>query len=377
VAGIYLHIPFCKSKCPYCNFFSVASIKYRDDFLAALGIEISLNQNYLKGQTVNTIYFGGGTPSLLEPHEISSILDALHRQYPVDRDAEITLEANPDDVTASKLEEWKGLGINRLSIGVQSFFDEDLRYLSRVHDGKQSEKAVRLSQEKGFVNLSVDFIYGMPVLTDQHLEKNLEMAVNMGIPHISAYSLTIEPKTAMDILIRKNKMQGPDEEKVAGQFMFVMQFLAGCSYEHYEISNFCLPGMYSKHNSAYWKGGHYLGLGPSAHSYNGNSRQWNIENMIQYTSLINSQKTYFETEELTAVQKYNEYIMTSLRTKWGISLAKIRQDFGEEIVSRFRSDVTLYISKGEIEESGGIYTLTGKGKLFADGISTGLFLDND
>jgi len=188
-------------------------MKYRDAFLVALGTEISLNQNYLKGQSVNTIYFGGGTPSLLEPQKIFSILDALHCHYPIDRDAEITLEANPDDITASKLEEWKGLGISRLSIGVQSFFDEDLRYLARVHDGKQSEKAVRLSLEKGFTNLSVDFIYGMPVLTDQHLEKNLKMVVNMGVPHISAYALTVEPKTALDILIRKNKMQGPDEEK--------------------------------------------------------------------------------------------------------------------------------------------------------------------
>jgi oxygen-independent coproporphyrinogen-3 oxidase len=352
-------------------------MKHRDTFLAALGTEISLSQNYLKGQSVETIYFGGGTPSLLKQAEISSVLDNIHRLFSVGSGAEITLEANPDDVTSARLEEWDSVGINRLSIGVQSFFNEDLRYLGRVHDGKQSERAVLLSLDKGFTNLSVDFIYGMPVLTDQRLEKNLEKAVRLGIPHISAYALTVEPKTALDILIRKNQIQGPGEEKVASQFMLVMQFLAGFSYEHYEISNFCLPGMYSRHNSAYWNGEHYLGLGPSAHSYNGISRQWNIENIIQYSNLINTQKPYFEVEKLSEVQKHNEYIMTSLRTKLGISLAKIRDGFGEETASRFKIQALPYITAGDIEESDGVYTLTGKGKLFADGISAGLFLDND
>lgn len=377
MAGIYLHIPFCKSKCPYCNFYSVASVKHRKDFLKALGKEISSSGSYLQDQPVNTVYFGGGTPSLLDKKEIGSVMDDLYSHFNLSSGTEITFEANPDDITPLKLEELKSLGINRLSIGVQSFFNEDLEYLGRSHDGKQSERSVLTALEKGFTNLSIDFIYGMPCSNGNHLAKNLEKAVNLNIPHISAYALTIEPKTPMDILIRKNKIRGPDEGKAASQFMFVMKFLTDNSYEHYEISNFCLPGMYSRHNSSYWSGEHYLGLGPSAHSFNGNSRQWNISNITQYVSLVNSQQAYFEMEELTAVQKFNEYIMTSIRTKWGVSPAKIRRDFGEKAFFYFLSCVAPYIRAGQIEEKEGVYTLGTKGKLFADGISAALFMDDD
>ena len=276
MAGIYLHIPFCKSKCPYCNFFSVASIKAVEEFLPALKKEISLQQHYLGNQKIETLYFGGGTPSLIKPSAINRILEQIQNSFAVEKTAEITLEANPDDITVASLEAWHNAGINRLSIGVQSFNDADLKYLGRIHSGAQAEKSVQLALEHGFNHLSVDFIYGMPTLSDSAFADNLEKAVSLQIPHISAYALTTEPKTAMDVMIRKQQMQGPDEETAASQFRYLMQYLGSRGYEHYEISNFCLPGKYSRHNSSYWKGDHYLGLGPSAHSFNGISRQWNV-----------------------------------------------------------------------------------------------------
>jgi oxygen-independent coproporphyrinogen III oxidase len=334
-------------------------------------------RDYTGGQAISTVYFGGGTPSLLPDGEVFSILDALNKLYTLSPAAEITLEANPDDVSSERLDEWRSAGINRLSLGVQSFFDEDLLYLGRVHNGIQAERSVLLSLDKGFTSLSVDFIYGMPVLSDDHLERNLTRAVDLGIPHISAYALTVEPKTALDSLIRKNKTQGPDDEKAASQFMMVMNLLGSFDYEHYEISNFCLPGKYSRHNSAYWNGEHYLGLGPSAHSYNGISRRWNISSITQYSSLVSADQPFSETEVLTPAQKHNEYIMTSLRTKWGTSPGRIRDEFGEENAARFRALAKIHIDSGDLTESDGNYILTSRGKLFADAISAGLFLDNE
>ena len=377
MAGIYLHIPFCKSKCPYCNFFSVASIKAVEEFLPALKKEISLQQYYLGNQKIETLYFGGGTPSLIKPSAINRILEQIQNSFAVEKTAEITLEANPDDITVASLEAWHNAGINRLSIGIQSFNDADLKYLGRVHSGAQAEKSVQLALEHGFNHLSVDFIYGMPTLSDSAFADNLEKAVSLQIPHISAYALTTEPKTAMDAMIRKQQMQGPDEETAASQFRYLMQYLGSRGYEHYEISNFCLPGKYSRHNSSYWKGDHYLGLGPSAHSFNGISRQWNVNGISRYTSLVNAGESHFETEVLSPSQRYNEYVMVSLRTIWGTSLDHIKQEFGEGPASYFKDLASHFLISKDMIEHDGIFTLSENGKLFADKISSDLFLDND
>lgn len=375
MAGIYLHIPFCKSKCPYCNFFSVASLRSKTAFVEALLLETDLQRNYLGRRQVSTIYFGGGTPSVLEASELCLILSKLNETFSISPDAEITLEVNPDDVTLQNLDSWLNAGINRLSIGVQSFSDKDLKYLGRIHSGKQSELALKLALEKGFSDLSADFIYGLPVQSDDAFAINLEKAVNLGIPHISAYALTVEPDTAMDIMIRKGRLQEPNDEEQSRQFSFLMEFLRSRGYEHYEISNFCLPGYYSKHNSSYWKAEPYLGLGPSAHSFNGASRQWNVSGISKYCQQVSQGRDFFESEVLSQGQKYNEYVMVSLRTMWGSHISHITTEFGEDMASYFITQARAYILTGDIIENNGIYTLSDKGKLFTDKISSDLFLD--
>jgi len=377
MAGIYIHIPFCKSKCPYCNFFSVASLKSEDVLLKALHSELSLRKEYLGDQRVSTIYFGGGSPSILSPSKICGLIEKFSSAFRIDENAEVTLEANPDDITAQKLREWENIGINRLSIGIQSFEDIDLKYLGRVHSGEQAERSVKLALENGFQNLSVDFIYGIPTLTDDVFLKNLEKVFALKLPHISAYALTVEPKTALEVMIRKNNITGPDEEKTISQFRLLMQYLGACNYEHYEISNFSLPGWYSQHNTSYWQGGHYLGLGPSAHSFNGVSRQWNPSGINRYADLVYSGMSHFETELLTMPQKYNEYVMTSLRTIWGTSLEHIRIIFGENLASYFKNQALPYLLSSDLLEHNGVFTLSNKGKLFADSISSDLFIDDD
>ncbi|MEI6883996.1 MAG: radical SAM family heme chaperone HemW [Bacteroidota bacterium] len=375
MAGIYLHIPFCKSKCPYCNFFSVASLSSKTAFVEALLLEMDLQRNYLGGRLVSTIYFGGGTPSVLEATELCLILSKLNETFSISPDAEITIEVNPDDVTAQNLESWLHTGINRLSIGVQSFSDKDLKYLGRIHSGKQSELALKLALEKGFSDLSADFIFGLPGQSDDDFAINLERAVNLGIPHISAYSLTVEPDTAMAVMIRKGLLQEPDDEEQSRKFSFLMEYLRSRGYEHYEISNFCLPGYYSKHNSSYWTAEHYLGLGPSAHSFNGASRQWNVSGISKYCRQLSQGMDFFESEVLSQGQKYNEYVMVSLRTMWGSHINHIATEFGEDMASYFIIRARAYIITGDMIENNGIYTLSDQGKLFADKISSDLFLD--
>jgi len=375
LAGIYLHIPFCRRKCHYCNFFSQASLKYREPLLEALGEEIFLQRDYLAGKPVQSLYLGGGTPSLMEPGEIGKLLAAIRGTYPVEADAEITIEVNPDDVTPAVLAAYRKGGINRISIGVQSFFDEDLDYLNRIHNGQQSALCIRQAQEAGFTNISADLIFGFPTLTGSRLEENLKRLVDFNIPHISAYALTVEPKTALDVLIRKKKLPAPVEEDVVSHFRILMQVMKDNGYEHYEISNFCKNGLYSFHNSNYWKGEHYLGLGPSAHSFNGISRQWNIASVIQYCEMIRRKERHYETELLAPEQQYNEYVMVSLRTMWGCSLDKIRQEFGEETATRTSQVADRFIRSGLLREQDGIYFLTDEGKIFADRIAMELFAD--
>ena len=376
MSGIYIHIPFCKRKCHYCNFFSLASLKYKERFLNALKEEIYIRRNYLENHPVESIYFGGGTPSILDSSEIEGILETIYTYFNPQKDCEITLEANPDDINPVLLRDYKKIGINRISIGIQSFFDEDLQYLNRIHSAKRAEGSIIQAREAGFSNLSLDLIYGIPTLTSEKWKKNLEKAFSLDAPHISAYSLTVEPKTALDLLIRRNKLPAPVEEKVLEQFRILLASMNEREFEHYEISNFCKSGNYSRHNSMYWNGSPYLGLGPSAHSYNGHSRQWNISNLVHYIDSVSRKELFFESEELTLIQKYNEYVMVSLRTMWGCNLSFIENHFGQKSSEHFVRLVERYVNSGEVILNGSTYYLTDEGKLFADGIASDLFLES-
>ena len=282
MAGIYIHIPFCKQKCHYCNFYTVISQKHRDQFVPAILKELDERKDYLEDKTIQTVYFGGGTPSVLDVQEISQIIDRIDRLFELKKDAEITLEANPDDLTAEKLLAWKNeTPVNRLSMGVQSFSDADLHYLNRVHTARESIQSIETAIASGFNNITIDLIYGIPTLTNEQWRKNLDTFFSFGLPHLSSYALTVEPKTVLNTLIAKNKMQSVNEEQMVQHFEILLEKTGQHHFTHYEISNFAKEGFYSKHNSIYWLGGHYLGIGPSAHSFNGVSRQWNVANMKQ------------------------------------------------------------------------------------------------
>lgn len=371
MAGIYLHIPFCRQACHYCNFHFSTSLARKNDFISALLKEIPLRKNYLEGEAVETIYFGGGTPSLLAKEETGTILHALHSQFSVVPGAEITLEANPDDITSTLLRGWRQAGINRLSIGVQSFFEEDLRWMNRAHDAKQALECIRLAQEEGFENISIDLIYGGPTLPDPHWRQNVERAIAFGVPHLSCYALTVEPRTALDTLIRKHAVADVSPEDQARQFLLLMDWMATAGYEHYEISNFARPGHRSRHNSAYWQGKKYLGLGPSAHSYDGLSREWNVANNAKY---IAEPGLVSEREVLTADQQLNEYIMISLRTAEGIDLVTLAERFGPRRTEELLQRAEKYISGAKLKLVAESLRLTREGKLLADGIAADLFI---
>lgn len=375
MAGIYLHIPFCRRKCHYCNFFSLASVKHLDLFPGALVREAELQRGYLQGAQVNTIYFGGGTPSMLPAEAVSQILDALGRNFTVAPGAEITLEANPDDLDGPKLQALRRAGINRLSIGIQSFHEADLVYLNRTHTPEHSMGVVRAAREAGFDNLSIDLIFGIPTLSDKGWEENLDRAFSLAMPHISAYALTVEPRTALEVMIRQGKASEPKDEASARQFGMLMQRMEAHGYLQYEISNFCLPGFESRHNSSYWSGEPYLGLGPSAHSYNGTSRRWNVSNLSEWIAGVNAGESRFEEETLTPVQRHNEFVMTSLRTLRGCDPMRLALLAGDEAAAVFRKRARRYLDSGDMVVEDGIYRLTGRGKLFADGISADLFID--
>ena len=319
MAGIYIHIPFCRRKCHYCNFFSLASEKLKVPFIAALKKEIELTRAYLGGEPVNTIYFGGGTPSVYEPAVLQEILELLiSSPSPVkegNEQREITLELNPEDVTESYVDALKKTWFNRFSLGIQSFFDEDLVSLNRSHSAEQAKKAVALLLQAGYDNISIDLIYGIPTSTPERWMKNLETAFSLGVPHISAYALTVEAKTPLAWMIGKQKMPPVSDEMQVDQFKTLMIETLQNGYLQYEISNFCKPGRHAVHNTSYWNGIPYLGLGPSAHSYDGTSRRWNISNLSKYIEGVENGERLFEEETLTAEQKYNEYVMTSLRTR--------------------------------------------------------------
>lgn len=374
MAAIYIHIPFCRSKCHYCNFFSVASKKLKEGFLPALLSEAQLQKDYLSGEPVDTIYFGGGTPSMLDTEEIRDILEVLCKCHPVANDAEITIEANPDDVLPAKAERWKRAGINRISLGIQSFCEGDLRYLNRVHDRESALKAPAVLKESGFENISIDLIYGIHGMTETSWNNNLEIFFSLEIPHLSAYSLTVEKGTPLDLFISQGKAKAPSVEHPVRQFNILMDRMEERGFVHYEISNFGLPGRFSGHNVNYWTGGKYLGLGPSAHSYDQGSRQWNVSSVSGYISSVRDGRLPFETEALSEKEHHNEYVMLALRTVWGISRQHVKNAFGRSHDDRLGKLCAGPEADGLVVTTHDRIFLTRKGKLFADRIAAGLFL---
>ncbi len=376
MAGIYLHIPFCRQACHYCNFHFSTSLKLQNDFLDALLKEIVLRKDYLEHQKVNTVYFGGGTPSLLPETHLQAIMERLRDHYNIAPEAEISFEANPDDISAQRLTEWKRQGINRLSIGVQSFTDHDLLWMNRAHNARQARVCIDLARDAGINNLSIDLIYGTPTLADKQWMDNLSTAVDLKIPHLSCYALTVEPGTALHTLIRKERYLPVSNDDQARQFLLMADWLTEQGYLHYEISNFALPGQQSIHNSSYWKGAHYLGLGPSAHSFNSVSRQWNIANNALYIRALREDRIPFEIESLSVAQRFNEYLMTSLRTLEGADLGQVEQDFGKELTASLEKQARTFIDKSWLITAGRRLVLTREGKLFADRIASDLFVVN-
>lgn len=371
MSGIYLHIPFCKQACHYCNFHFTTSLHYKQELVSAIQKEIKIQKDFFSDCKIETIYFGGGTPSLLEQQEVANILNEIHTTFSVIPDAEITLEANPDDIHKQKLLDWKQSGINRLSIGVQSFFEEDLRWMNRAHSSAQAISSLE-EAKKYFDNITADLIYGIPGLTNERWKQNVDRMIDFQIPHLSCYALTVEPKTPLDKLIRQHKKENTNSDSQAEQFLLLLQWLEQAGYEHYEISNFAKPNFRSRHNSSYWQGKKYLGIGPAAHSYNGSTRQWNIANNTQYISSINERVIPFEKEILTITQQLNEYIMTSLRTKEGISLELLQNKYAISQIE-FLIKAEKQIKAGLVQQQSKYLILTRDGKLLADGIAAELF----
>ena len=375
MAGIYLHIPFCKKACHYCDFHFSTSPQYKDQMLQALSQEIDLRKNYLAGETIETIYFGGGTPSLLSADDLQILIGAITDLYEVSPTAEITLEANPDDLNPQKVREFRQTLVNRFSIGIQSFFEEDLKWMNRAHSASEAQSSIKRVQDAGFENITADLIYGFPLLSTPKWEHNIQQLIELQIPHISSYSMTVEPATALSSFIKKGEQKPMDEGQSSAQFLILMEQLTEVGFEHYEISNFAKPGLYSKHNSNYWEGVPYLGIGPSAHSFNGESRQWNISNNSKYIDQIQLKKIPAEIEVLTTENRINEYIMTSLRTSKGISLQKITERFGSDYSNEVRDGLEPFADKNWINLNDQIVTLTTDGKLFADHIASELFIN--
>jgi oxygen-independent coproporphyrinogen III oxidase len=372
--GIYIHIPFCRQACHYCNFHFSTSLKQKAAMVDAICKEIALTTPFAANETIETIYFGGGTPSLLGMVELNSILQAIQQKFTVSPLAEITLEANPDDINTNVLNDWQQLGINRLSIGIQSFLPEELSWMNRAHTAAQAKDCISLARSAGFDNFSADLIYGSPLLSDSDWKKNVDWVIENDIPHISCYALTVEPSTALHKMIDLKKKMPVNAERQAAQFLLLMDWLPAAGYEHYEISNFARPGMRSRHNSSYWKGVPYYGFGPSAHSYNGSSRQWNMANNALYIQSLAQGSIPAEAELLTNEQQLNEYIMISLRTMEGLDIQHVQAKFGKAQADRILAQARKYSDAGKLTVSGNMLVLTNDGKLLADGIAADFFV---
>ncbi len=373
MSGLYIHIPFCRQACNYCDFHFSTSLQNKEALVKSLVAELEQRSDYLKDKRIETIYFGGGTPSLLSEREAFIILEKIYKLYDVSRDAEVTLECNPDDLSEEKLKELKRLEINRLSIGLQSFNEDELVWMNRAHTAKESEASVKRSQDRGFENITIDLIYGSKFSNLRNWKSTLDKAIALEVKHISSYNLTIEEKTRLGHDVKQKKEVAIDDELSSEMFLEMIDRLGKSGFIHYEISNFGKEGFFSIHNSNYWKGKHYLGLGPSAHSFDGVSRQWNIANNAIYIKKVTEGKGYFEKETLTETERFNEYMLIALRTMWGIDLNYLKTNFDTKLVKHFLQAAERFIQDGSIAVKESFYTLTEKGKLLADRIAGDLF----
>ena len=375
MSGIYIHIPFCKQACFYCDFHFSTSLKKKDDMIAALVKEIEIRKEELQNTVIETIYFGGGTPSVLSVNEIQQLIDAVYQNHTVVEYPEITLEANPDDLSEAKIIELSKSPINRLSIGIQSFFEKDLKLMNRAHNSEEAKESLSLATQY-FDNISVDLIYGIPDCTNEEWKENIKTALSFGVPHISSYALTVEPKTALADFIKKGIIKNVDDEKAQEQFNILIEELTNANFVHYETSNFGKENFFSRNNSSYWLGKSYLGIGPSAHSFDGKQRSWNLRNNTKYIKSIQQNQLPIERETLSITDRYNEYIMTGLRTIWGISLQKISKDFGEKHVMYLESQAKKHIEQELLYIENQVIKTTQKGKFLSDGIASDLFMLN-
>ena len=388
MSGIYIHIPFCKQACHYCDFHFSTSMKKKDEMVLALAKEIQMRKNELldsalhldsarcdKNEVIETIYFGGGTPSTLQIADIKFLINSIYENYIVSEKPEITLEANPDDLSEDYLIELSEIGVNRLSIGIQSFFEDDLKLMNRAHNAVEAKKCLEIATQY-FDNISLDLIYGIPSMSNEKWQQNIETALSFGIPHISSYALTVEPKTALSKLIQTGKIAQPKDEVAEAHFQILVETLEANGFIHYELSNFGKENYFSKNNSAYWLGKKYIGIGPSAHSYNGVSRSWNVSNNSLYIKSIQEDKLPNEVEILSPTDRYNEYIMTGLRTVWGVSLERIESEFGNDYLAYLQKQAQKFINDDLLFIENKILKPTPKGKFLTDGIASDLFYLN-
>jgi len=373
MAGLYIHIPFCKQACVYCNFHFSTNTKYKDKMIRAMASEIKIRKDYLHNQTINSIYFGGGTPSILDQTELNILFDAIYKQFKVAGDAEITLESNPDDLHDRYVSMLASTPINRLSIGIQSFFDDELKWMNRAHQASQSIAAVKRAQDAGFQNITIDLIYGIPVSNSGKWEQNILKALQLNVDHISAYCLTVEEKTQLGNLIAKDATNEPDDEISQLQFNMLIDKLEEAGYQQYEISNFARNKKYAIHNSSYWKQHPYLGIGPSAHSFDIETRCWNVNNNHHYIEKLETGNTAFETEVLSPENRFNEYIMTSLRTMWGCDKNILETDYKQQL-QKIKIPLENQIKVRNLIDTGTHYKLAKHARFFADGIAASLFV---
>ncbi|WP_084694519.1 radical SAM family heme chaperone HemW [Chryseobacterium vrystaatense] len=372
---IYIHIPFCKQKCSYCNFHFSTSLNFKDEMITTMKTEIRLRKNELENKNLKSLYFGGGTPSILSADEINSMIDEVLKYFSFDKDIEITLEANPDDLDKNFLKQLSKSPVNRLSIGTQSFFEEDLKLMNRAHNASEAEGSIKRAQDFGFENLSIDLIYGSPTSNLEIWKENLNKTIALEIPHISSYALTVEPKTALENWIAKGKIASPKEEEQNREFYYLSDFLKENGFEHYEVSNFAKPGFYSRHNSSYWKYNEYLGIGPSAHSYNGfDVRSWNVANNQQYIKKLDAGILAKEEEILSQQDQFNEMIMIGLRTIWGVDLDSLKSKFNHQILDHFQNEIKSKIEEGILITEDNHLKIPEKHWFMADGIASDLFL---
>lgn len=374
MAGIYIHIPFCKKACHYCDFHFSTTLNNMDEMVQAICNELILKKNRFN-DSIGSIYFGGGTPSLLSEAAFGKIFNTIFKNYTVDSNSEITIEANPDDLDNQRITMFRQFPVNRFSIGVQSFFEEDLIWMNRAHNASEAESSIKRAQDKGFENLTIDLIYGYPLLSDKKWSSNLNKAIELNIPHLSAYAMTVEAKTAMAHAIRLGKQPNIDDEQSAQQFLYMVNTLQKANFEQYEISNFAKNGKYAVHNTNYWKGIPFLGIGPSAHGYDGKSRQYNISNNPIYIKNLLQNKLAETVEILSLADQFNEYIMTQLRTMWGLDLLYIEQKFGLSAKKQFINNVHKHLENNNIVQENNNFYLSANGKLYADRVASDLFLE--